>query len=401
MRTFLSSNGKTGFALKGNDIVSVFNADPAVKGAASEIIAKAVSAGGRRLDAFETVLPKLYGGAGFRAVARMPWNDQYAPPDWKAQQFAAYNGGKPDVVFMVYDPSYGQYKPGDGKRVASYAEGVAAQEAALRSTPLATGGPSIDYKNGELSATGDLSDEIIRAGTRSGEIAEHFKYSLEPFAKGDFSEAQVPVELLLAQAAALYHTNPGLVRAKLPRWFHFMESIYGEDHAIQDRSISEIRDSLQKALQDSHAAIGSSGNIGRTNQIVPGRGLAGAGTSRGPPGEGMGGRVGANQANSLATGAAGPRNNVANVRTFNNGWGALEPGAIDRLLRDYVDNRIARHACRAWIETGMACVCPGGVRGIARHECHHTTTGESPALRSSTHLKAGVLSIQHRATPPP
>jgi hypothetical protein len=59
MRTFLTKDGKAGFALNGDDSVSVFSTEPHV-GGVNGIMQLAVQEGGRRLDAFDTVLPDLY-----------------------------------------------------------------------------------------------------------------------------------------------------------------------------------------------------------------------------------------------------------------------------------------------------------------------------------------------------
>jgi hypothetical protein len=129
MRLFLTSSGKSGFAIKPDgDIVSVFNYDPDNKGVVHAMLPLAVQLGGRKLDAFDTVLPKLYGMHGFRAVARLPWNDEFSPEGWNKQDYRAYNNGEPDVVFMVHDPeNFIQYRPGDGQRVDDYDAAVAAQ----------------------------------------------------------------------------------------------------------------------------------------------------------------------------------------------------------------------------------------------------------------------------------
>jgi len=143
MRLFLDEDAGVGFALKGDDIVSAFKHDKSpVKGAVSSMLGLATSQGGRRLDAFDTVLPDLYGREGFRAVARVKFNPDYKPDDWSYDTFAKwlhfrdfikFNGGKPDVVFMVHDPGYGQpYKAGDGAMIDDYDEGAKRQAAALR-----------------------------------------------------------------------------------------------------------------------------------------------------------------------------------------------------------------------------------------------------------------------------
>ncbi|WP_260684584.1 hypothetical protein [Rhodococcus sp. KBS0724] len=69
------------------------------------MIRQAPRLGGHRLDCFDTVLPTLYAYAGFVAVARLAWNDDYAPDNWDYHQGGRFNGGRPDVVFMAYDPT--------------------------------------------------------------------------------------------------------------------------------------------------------------------------------------------------------------------------------------------------------------------------------------------------------
>lgn len=41
-------------------------------------------------------LPRLYGRHGFQPVARVRWNDEYAPDDWDYGRL-----GRPDVVAMA------------------------------------------------------------------------------------------------------------------------------------------------------------------------------------------------------------------------------------------------------------------------------------------------------------
>lgn len=131
MRLFLTQDAKAGFALKGDDIVSVF-AGPEQRGAANAIMQLAVQEGGRRLDAFNTVLPKLYGVHGFKTVARTLWNDDYAPDGWNKSTFQAFNNGEPDVVFMAYDPEYFDVpRNTDGEVIENYDDGAVKQREAL------------------------------------------------------------------------------------------------------------------------------------------------------------------------------------------------------------------------------------------------------------------------------
>lgn len=133
MQLFLTDNGKGGVAVKPDgDIVSVFNTPGSGnKGMVSSALQLAVQHGGNKLDCFDTVLPHLYGACGFKAVSRMHWNDDYAPEGWSKDQFKNYNGGKPDVVFMVYDPSHGKaYQSSDGEVTDDYDKATAMQTAA-------------------------------------------------------------------------------------------------------------------------------------------------------------------------------------------------------------------------------------------------------------------------------
>ena len=134
MRLFLTKDGKSGVAIKPDgDIVSVFSTG----GAGRALMELAVAAGGRKLDAFDTILPEFYAPHGFRAVARTRWNDEYAPDNWSKDTFREFNNGEPDVVFMVYDPAKrdAEYSPKDGRVMAGedgYDRALAAQTRELR-----------------------------------------------------------------------------------------------------------------------------------------------------------------------------------------------------------------------------------------------------------------------------
>lgn len=132
MRTFLTPDGKAGFALDGDDLVSAFkHPDSTIRQFADSALALGTQLGGRRIDCFDTVLPEIYSKSGFRAVARLAWDDKYAPPDWDKTTFAKFNSGRPDVVFMVHDAKALAYRAGTGARVKDYDAGIAAQRAAL------------------------------------------------------------------------------------------------------------------------------------------------------------------------------------------------------------------------------------------------------------------------------
>lgn len=132
MRLFLTDGGTGGIAVKADgDIVSVFNTPGTTKGMVFSALQLAVGNGGRKLDCFDTVLPKLYANAGFTAQSRLKWDDTQAPPDWNKSYYKAFNNGEPDVVFMTYDPkrpANTPYTSNEGKLVDSYDDAVTLQQ---------------------------------------------------------------------------------------------------------------------------------------------------------------------------------------------------------------------------------------------------------------------------------
>jgi len=82
------------------DIAGLFKkATSKAKGVAQDLLKRAIAAGGKKLDNYDTYLTPQYIKAGFRVVSRTPFNEEYAPPGWNKELH-----GTPDVVAMVYDP---------------------------------------------------------------------------------------------------------------------------------------------------------------------------------------------------------------------------------------------------------------------------------------------------------
>ena len=115
MRMFVSPDGMAGTALAADDVTGEGNPPDYVtavckrKGCSWEhtgarMVGVAASQGGKRLDCFNTFLPKIYRKAGFCMVGRMTFDDQYAPETWDYDAMDEYNHGRPDVVFMVAMP---------------------------------------------------------------------------------------------------------------------------------------------------------------------------------------------------------------------------------------------------------------------------------------------------------
>ena len=120
-----------GFAIKPDgDIVGVY--EPKPNGGSYAMLQLAVSQGGKKLDAYNTYLPKVYGTIGFKPVAKIAWNEKFAPEGWNKETFKKYNNGEPEIVFFVYDKDY--FGGVDIKTLptsADYGEAVAIQDKAL------------------------------------------------------------------------------------------------------------------------------------------------------------------------------------------------------------------------------------------------------------------------------
>lgn len=131
MKTFLTPDKTAGYALSGEDVVSVFKHPKSkLKRVGTAAMADAIAHGGKTSDAYDTVLPEMYSKAGMKVVARIPFDPKEAPADWREEDFKEHNEGRPDVVFMVHDPSTigKQFK---GVRVKTWDAGVKRQQNAL------------------------------------------------------------------------------------------------------------------------------------------------------------------------------------------------------------------------------------------------------------------------------
>tara|TARA_B110000503_G_scaffold22880_1_gene35600 strand:+ start:1525 stop:5118 length:3594 start_codon:yes stop_codon:yes gene_type:complete len=223
MRLFATADGTAGFALKGgNEIVSVYvHSDSEHKGASRSLIARAVSLGGDRLDAFDTALPHIYAQEGFAPVSRVKWDDEYAPDGWDHELYKEFNGGRPDVVVMAYDPSrIGEdYNPEEGQYFDGYDEAIAARDRSIHIKTIAA----------ELAKTYNIKD-FKRTGEQLGSNPggtftgpDGTKY----YAKTPRSGAHMENELL----ASGFYQLAGIPAAKMR---------YGDDGTTDGKIFSEI-----------------------------------------------------------------------------------------------------------------------------------------------------------------
>jgi uncharacterized protein (UPF0335 family) len=99
---FLRAAGNKILALlkpNGEMVSLVKDATVKTKGAAQAMITKMKDMGGLFMDNYDIYLTPIYEKAGYKVVARVPFNEQYAEAGWDAEDSPLKN--KPDVVFMV------------------------------------------------------------------------------------------------------------------------------------------------------------------------------------------------------------------------------------------------------------------------------------------------------------
>lgn len=99
---FLRAAGNKILALlkpNGEMVSLVKDATVKTKGAAQAMISKMKDMGGLFMDNYDIYLTPIYEKAGYRVAARVPFNEEYAPEGWDAEDSPLKN--KPDVVFMV------------------------------------------------------------------------------------------------------------------------------------------------------------------------------------------------------------------------------------------------------------------------------------------------------------
>lgn len=104
MKLFKLSGYNIGFALKQrqdsteyDEIVSVFNNEPGVKGIGEILLQSAVKNGGRYLDHFDGFLTDLYQKAGFAQYARDKYNPEYDEGGKFKEKY-----GESDVIYRKF-----------------------------------------------------------------------------------------------------------------------------------------------------------------------------------------------------------------------------------------------------------------------------------------------------------
>ena len=97
-RAFLSRDKMAGVAVwPDGNICSVFKDNrSSTSNAIGELLLTAISVGGTKLDCFDGFLRIIYSKFGFIPVARVKFDRQFAPPNWRS------SFGEPDIIFWIH-----------------------------------------------------------------------------------------------------------------------------------------------------------------------------------------------------------------------------------------------------------------------------------------------------------
>jgi hypothetical protein len=178
MRMFVTPDGLAGVVVKPDgDVASLFKNPRAGSFTKHgfDLMRLATQEGGRKEDVFDIDIPDFDARMGFRAVARVQWNDEFAPDGWPYEKYAKNNGGRPDVVFLVYDPDkvLGEFKTytrdvKPGLEYSTYDDAVAAQSEALSKidaaqAAMSNGGKALFEPDQDLI---DLFEDLDGSGRR-------------------------------------------------------------------------------------------------------------------------------------------------------------------------------------------------------------------------------------------
>ena len=215
-KLFMTEDGMAGGYVKKDGYMGGLFKNPLSKlKNVSKVLQQArLKVGGKFFDAFGTHLEDMYIKNGFKPVARLKFNEEYAPKGWDNAESVLKN--KPDVVFFAYDPK-GEAVKGEGKYFDDYDEAykfakehtpakeVLTEAKAEKITPE-------EVKVEKITPTEKSKYSILKLKESHGTLKENEKAQLEEL-KAKAGQKEV-IEKTKAQVdnvvAALKKVSPGL-----------------------------------------------------------------------------------------------------------------------------------------------------------------------------------------------
>ena len=167
-KLFMTKDGLGGAYLKSDGYMGGLfkNPDSQLRAISAPLQAIRAREGGKFYDAFATKLESLYVSNGWKPVARLDFNEEFAPEGWNDPDSPLID--KPDVVFFVK----GEGKVGDGIRMDEYDDAFNYEEG------LANGKAQAFIR--ELQNKPGLEDFLTKANLTETELEERKKELLLP-----------------------------------------------------------------------------------------------------------------------------------------------------------------------------------------------------------------------------
>lgn len=109
-RVFVSKDGLAGTGIKHTGEVAAVFSRSDLRGTATSFVRFASENGGKHLECFDTFLPKVYAKAGFKTVAAIDFNREFAPEGWDYEAMSSHHNGEPPIVFMMSEQEYQKHE---------------------------------------------------------------------------------------------------------------------------------------------------------------------------------------------------------------------------------------------------------------------------------------------------
>lgn len=102
---YITHDGQAGGYVKENgEFGGLFSTNKSQRKVANSILDVVIEHDGDRvshLECFDTFLTKIYRRKGFRAIAHVPFDDEYAPIGWSYEEMEKFHQGRPPILIMV------------------------------------------------------------------------------------------------------------------------------------------------------------------------------------------------------------------------------------------------------------------------------------------------------------
>ena len=162
-----------------------------VGGVQKALTLAAVENGATHLECYATFLEGNNINMGFAPVARIAFNEEFAPEGWDSEQSSIKD--KPDIVFMAFDPvSAADSKPGDGIKLDDYGAALARtrENADGEGSEVKAQELAIDRINQELPSKTTQTLQVARVlNSFSGEIVQEEGELIKTFLDNVYEEA--------------------------------------------------------------------------------------------------------------------------------------------------------------------------------------------------------------------